>query len=69
MRDFSRILLRVVLVSVSLSPAEAQILYGSLVGNVIDSTGGSVVGAKVQAVNSATGLAREAVVNDRGAFS
>jgi hypothetical protein len=46
----------------------AQTLYGSLVGNITDSSGGSVPGAKVQAVNTATGFLRESAANERGAY-
>jgi carboxypeptidase family protein/TonB-dependent receptor-like protein len=46
----------------------AQTLYGTLVGNITDPSGLPVVGAKVRAVNSGTGLARETKTDERGAF-
>jgi hypothetical protein len=40
-----------------LSPiATGQVLYGTLMGNLIDSSGGSVVGASVEATNTATNI-------------
>ncbi len=36
--------------------ASAQVLYGSLTGNVTDKTGAAVPNAKVEAVNAATGV-------------
>jgi hypothetical protein len=48
--------------------AGAQTLYGTLVGNITDPSGAAVPGARVQTVNAATGLTRESVTNDRGAF-
>jgi hypothetical protein len=47
---------------------EAQTLYGSLVGNVTDPSGLAVPGAKITVVHTGTGLAREALTNDRGTF-
>ena len=46
----------------------AQTLYGTLVGNITDPSGLPVGGATVQAVHSATGLARETKTNERGGF-
>ena len=40
-------------------PASAQILYGSLVGIVKDSTGGRLPGATVTVVNKDNNLTRE----------
>ncbi|SPF47831.1 Cna B domain protein [Candidatus Sulfopaludibacter sp. SbA4] len=48
--------------------SNAQVLYGSLTGNVIDSTDRSVPNAKVEALNVATGVARQAVTDDRGGY-
>ena len=56
------------LVAIATQQGRAQTLYGSLVGNVTDSSGGSVPGAKVQAVNPATGFARVATTNERGTY-
>src|SRR5438067_1909898 len=38
------------------APVNAQTLYGTLVGNVTDPSGASIVGAKVVAANTATGF-------------
>jgi Carboxypeptidase regulatory-like domain/TonB dependent receptor-like, beta-barrel len=50
-------------------PASAQILYGSVVGTVKDSTGSVLPGATVTIVNKETNLTREAVTNSDGAYS
>src|SRR5205085_2162629 len=49
-------------------PAGAQVLYGSLVGNVVDSTGAALAGATVTLVNAETGTSREAVTDAAGAY-
>ena len=46
----------------------AQTLYGTLVGNITDPSGLPIVGAKVRAVHSGTGLARETKTNERGGY-
>ncbi len=51
------------------APSAAQTLYGSLVGNVTDSSGAALPGAKVLAVNTATGQTREAATDERGAWT
>ncbi|MEZ5351301.1 MAG: carboxypeptidase-like regulatory domain-containing protein [Bryobacteraceae bacterium] len=48
--------------------ARAQVLYGSLTGNVTDSTGAAVPAAKVDAVNINTGVSRQTATDDRGAY-
>jgi hypothetical protein len=48
--------------------AHAQVLYGSLTGNVIDPTGATVSGAKVEAQNIATGATRQTQTDVRGAY-
>jgi len=48
---------------------EAQVLYGSLVGNVTDSSGAAVPGAPVVVVHRETNQSRQSVTNDIGAFS
>jgi hypothetical protein len=51
-----------------IEPAQAQILYGSLTGNVTDYSGSAIPGAKVDAINVATGIARQTVTDERGAY-
>ncbi|PYQ70439.1 MAG: hypothetical protein DMG01_27495, partial [Acidobacteria bacterium] len=49
--------------------AEAQILYGSVVGVVRDGTGAVMPGATVTIVNRDTNLTRETTTNSEGAYS
>jgi hypothetical protein len=51
------------------STASAQILYGSIVGNVKDAQGGAVPGATVTVTNKDTGLTLDATSNAEGAYS
>lgn len=48
--------------------SQAQVLYGSLVGNVHDPTGAAIPGAEVTITHEATGRVRTAVTNDVGAY-
>ena len=48
--------------------AGAQVLYGSLTGNVTDPAGAAVAGAKVTAANVNTGGAQVATTDERGGF-
>jgi hypothetical protein len=50
------------------APAAAQVLYGSLTGNVTDPSGGAVSGAKVEATNIGTGIVKNAVTDERGVY-
>src|SRR5450432_1651758 len=47
---------------------DAQVLYGSLTGNVTDPSSATVPGVKVLAVNTETGLSREATTDERGVY-
>jgi hypothetical protein len=47
---------------------DAQVLYGSLMGNVTDPSGAAVAGAKVEALNIGTGASTSAVTDERGAY-
>ena len=51
------------------APAEAQILYGSIVGVVKDAQGGAVPGATVTIVNKETNLTRDTVTNADGGYN
>jgi hypothetical protein len=48
--------------------ALAQILYGSLTGNVTDPAGAAVPGAKVVVLNTSTGLSKETATNENGVY-
>ncbi len=50
-------------------PASAQALYGSIVGNVVDSQGAGVPGATVTATNTGTALTVTAVSGTDGAYA
>lgn len=49
--------------------ANAQVLYGSMVGNVVDNNGAAVPGATVKITNKATNQTREAVTNTEGTYN
>nr|MCU0229316.1 carboxypeptidase-like regulatory domain-containing protein [Bryobacterales bacterium] len=53
----------------SVTPAAAQILYGSVVGNVTDESGASVPGAEVTITNKQTGASRITTTNESGGYS
>jgi hypothetical protein len=63
--------LALLFLAVLLVPAAtwAQVLYGSLVGNVTDPNGAAVSGAKVELTNVATGDVSTIMTDDRGAYS
>lgn len=62
-------LLLALLLTLTVSPAaSAQVLYGTLTGNVTDSAGASVPGAKVEAVNISTGATKETTTNESGVY-
>ena len=46
----------------------AQVLYGTLTGNVTDPSGAAVASARVTAVNINTGVTNEATVNEDGVY-
>ena len=48
---------------------EAQLLYGGLVGTVVDANGAVVPGANVTIVNTETNLTRETTTDGQGAYS
>ena len=51
------------------APANAQVLYGSIVGTVEDPTGAVVPGATVTLTNPATGAVREIKADDQGRYT
>src|SRR4051794_23864233 len=50
------------------SPARAQAVTGTLLGNVTDSSGGGVPGATVTALETQTNISRTAVTNESGNY-
>jgi len=48
--------------------ARAQVLYGSLTGNVTDPSDAAIPGVKVTALNGNTGIARDTDTDSRGAY-
>jgi hypothetical protein len=48
--------------------ASAQVLYGSLTGNVTDPANAAVPGAQVEAVNQGTNVKSDATTDDRGVY-
>jgi hypothetical protein len=51
------------------SALHAQVLYGSLTGSVTDSSGSAVPNAKVEALNTGTGVLRTATTENSGSYS
>lgn len=49
-------------------PAGAQVLYGTLTGNLTDSSGAAVPAAPVIALNTGTGISRQATADDHGVY-
>ena len=62
-------LLSVVLLAAIPALTAAQVLYGSLVGNVTDPNGAAVSGAKVDVTNLATGSVSSVMTDDRGGYA
>lgn len=57
------------LAAVLATPARAQVLYGSLLGNVTDPSGSAVPAAQVLVQNANTNLSRTATTDSAGAYS
>ncbi len=63
---------RVLVVSLALvwAPgAEAQVLYGSILGNVTDPSGGVLAGATVRITNRGTGVTSQVLTSDTGSYT
>ena len=67
-RPSASVPLALLLLLVMSAAAGAQVLYGSLVGNVHDETGAAVPGASVSVRNKETGTARETTTDATGAY-
>src|SRR5439155_8759097 len=67
--DFRHGLLAVLIVVSGATTAGAQVLYGSIVGNVTDSTGGALPGAAVTITHEETRRTRETVTNAEGNYT
>ena len=66
----ARVVMMVVLCcGFAVRPLAAQSVYGSLVGNVTDSTGAALPGATVTATHVETNLKREVVTSATGSYS
>lgn len=50
-------------------PAHAQLLQGSITGNVVDPSSAAVVGAKVVAIEQQTNFTRETTTNEQGGYT
>src|SRR5215211_2935025 len=66
---FTAWLIAAALVFVSARLADAQALYGSIVGNVTDAQGGMMPGVTLTATNTGTGLEVETVSDNDGAYT
>ncbi|HKX28456.1 MAG TPA: TonB-dependent receptor [Blastocatellia bacterium] len=59
----------VLMTGLAIGVAEAQVLYGSLVGNVVDQNGAVVPNATVSIKNQGTGQVRETTTNAAGEYT
>jgi len=55
--------------AVTTAPVHAQVLYGSIVGNVTDSQGAQTPGVVLTATNTGTGLKVETTTDETGAYT
>jgi hypothetical protein len=63
------VVLAVALGVTAVSPARAQVLYGSIVGDVIDATGAAVPGATVTIKHQESSLSRDEVTDGTGHYT
>lgn len=64
----AQILIMSLLALASPRAADAQVLYGSLTGNVADQAGAVVQEARVEALNVSTGVSRNTTTDERGVY-
>lgn len=57
------------MIAVGVAPLFGQVIYGSIVGSVVDSAGAAVPQASVKLTNKGTGQVREATTDDAGTFA
>ena len=57
-----------ILLILSTTGIQAQVLYGTITGNVTDSSGAVINSATVTAANEATGVSRTVITNSQGIF-
>ncbi len=62
------LLIPLILAAGFVSPAASQVLYGSIVGNVRDATGGALPGATVTITHQETRATRETTTDESGAY-
>ncbi|MDQ3673087.1 MAG: carboxypeptidase-like regulatory domain-containing protein, partial [Gemmatimonadota bacterium] len=67
--QFFRQLLLALAVVLAIQPAQAQVLYGSLVGDVADPSRAVLPGATVTVINRDTGLQRETTTDGTGSYA
>ncbi|MBY0507844.1 MAG: TonB-dependent receptor [Bryobacteraceae bacterium] len=69
MKSLKTVCLGLTFLMASALPAAAQTLYGSVVGTVLDSSGGQLPNAKISLTNKGTGLVLEATSGPDGSFT
>ena len=52
-----------------IASVDAQVLYGSVIGNITDSSNAVIAGAAVTLISRETGQARETTTNDTGGYT
>jgi hypothetical protein len=57
------------LTALCISSASAQVLYGSLTGNVTDVSGAAVPSAKIEALDVSTGIVKRTACDERGSYA
>jgi Carboxypeptidase regulatory-like domain len=68
-RVYAGVLFVLFAILVAPTTSRAQVLYGSVTGNVSDSKGDAVPGAKVDVVETATGALKSTTTDDRGGYT
>lgn len=67
-KNIFKIPLGMALLAFACGAARAQVLYGSLTGNVIDPSSAGIPNAKVEAVNGNTGATRSSMTDSAGVY-